>query len=99
MLADRASLLGADHPATIAFELRLGRALIAAGRPSEAATVLDRAFRASEQVLGTDDLDTIEALDTLADACHAAGEVDRRDQAVPAGLSPSASGSRVRITC
>lgn len=70
----RAAQLGSEHPSVIAFQMQCGRALIAAGRPREAATVLDRTFRANEKARGADDLGTLDALGALADACLAAGE-------------------------
>ena len=53
--SSRASMLGPDHPATIAVQVSLGRALSAAGQPGQALAALEEAAARSERACGPGD--------------------------------------------
>ena len=69
-----ASMLGPDHPGTIAAQVSLGRALTAAGQPDQALPVLDEAAARSERAGGPADAGTVAAREEYAAACLAAGK-------------------------
>jgi tetratricopeptide (TPR) repeat protein len=71
--AGQAMKPGQDQHDVIGARLRLGHALVAAGQPHRAISVLDRVLADCERVLGPDQDGTIGARDELAAAYLAAG--------------------------
>lgn len=74
VLAERGGELPPGHPAVIAARVSLARALIVAGQPAAAVTVLERAAGDCEQSRGPGHPDTLGVTEDLAAAYQAAGE-------------------------
>jgi eukaryotic-like serine/threonine-protein kinase len=69
-------VLGGDHPLVALSLNHLGRSLGDAGRPDEAAVLLNRALSIRERVWGPDHLELAETLVDIASNCSRAGDVD-----------------------
>jgi tetratricopeptide (TPR) repeat protein len=73
LLDTEAVRLGPDHPDLIGPRIRLGHALVAAGQPQQAVSVLERAASGADRVRGPGQADTLGGRDELAAAYLAAG--------------------------
>lgn len=65
---------GKEHPATLAAESGLGRALYSLGRHEEARALQETVLEASRRGLGEDDPTTLSALNNLAGTLYAQGD-------------------------
>jgi hypothetical protein len=75
VLADRAAVLGRDHPETIATKASLAGAYYTSGKMPSAVQLSEQTCADSERVLGADHADTLTRRAQLAHLYYAVGRV------------------------
>ena len=73
LVADRARVLGPDHPDTLGSRYNLAIAYLTAGRTEEAIALHEQTMAARERILGPDHPSTLKARNSLANAYRAVG--------------------------
>ncbi|MFY9930822.1 MAG: tetratricopeptide repeat protein [Streptosporangiaceae bacterium] len=89
-------MLGPDHPSTIMARVWLGRAMVAAGHPGDALSVLTEAVAGSEHICGPDHADTLTAREDTPP--RRGRRVTRATPSALTGCWPAASACRGRGT-